>query len=132
MVARCDDGERDERRIERTERPNPLRTRNGRDGKAYDSGVADVQAWDCCIRVVERADKALVEIDVATGDCVVKADPGDARWCRREGEKGGECGERAEDEDRSNPREVLRASLMKPEQQTGCNKQVKAQIRPRQ
>jgi hypothetical protein len=84
MVAGRDDCERDKHWIKSAQRAQPLRARNDSERDANDCGIGDVQARDCCIRVVQSAHQALVEIDVATGHCVVKANRGDPWRCRWE------------------------------------------------
>jgi len=82
MVAGGDDDEQDEGGIERRRRLNESAACQPGHGRAGDERVAEMHAGDGGVGVVERADKARVEVDVAARDGVGDADP---RHSRRRG-----------------------------------------------
>ena len=82
MVAGGDDDEQHERRVERSDRADEEASTVAKQAGGDDQRVADVHAGQGGVRVVQRADEAAVEVDVAAGD-VGDADAGQPRRCGR-------------------------------------------------
>ena len=78
--------------------------------------------------VVERADEAAVEVDVAVRDGVGDADAGQPRRRRRVDEEADEGDSARDQERRANERERGRATLMEPEQHAGGDGEVQRQV----
>jgi hypothetical protein len=87
-----------------------------------------VQAWDRGIRVVQRADQAVVEVDMAARDGVGEADSCHTWRCGGEDEESGEGDQAGEQEGGPNDRERLRATLVEPEQDRRGDGEVKREV----
>jgi hypothetical protein len=74
MVAGGDDDEHHERRVERPDRAHDVASTVVNQAGGDDQRVADVHAGHGGVRVVERADEAAVEVDLAARDGVDDAE----------------------------------------------------------
>jgi hypothetical protein len=129
MIAGGDDVEHHERRIEHSGEARSASLRVAEETASDDDRVADVHARDRSERVVERADQTAVEVDMRTRDRVGDADACESRRrCRIQDEPGER--ERAGDEQRRTDERIRSwATPVDPEQEDGCRRQVKRQVR---
>src|SRR6266516_5703246 len=119
VVAGGDDHEQYERRVRGRKAANKPSSSVAEQAGGDDQRVADVHARNGRVRVVERADEPVVEVEVAARDGVGDADSGQSRRRSRVGEEADER-ERAGDEKRgADERKGRRATPVQPEKDDG-------------
>jgi hypothetical protein len=128
VVPGRDDDEQDEQRIDDAEDAQPRAAAVQHEARADDERVADVHARHRRERVVERADETVVEVDLAAGDRVGDAEPGDARGRGREHEVADEREPAREQQRRPHERERVRPAAVQPEQIHAGDREVQRQV----
>jgi hypothetical protein len=128
VVAGGDDHEQHERRVEHPEHTDCEVPAAPEQARGDDQRVADVHAGDGGVRVVERADQTVVEVDRTVRDGVGDPDPGQARRRRRVDEEADE-GEAAREQERgADERERRRAPLVEPDQHHDRDREMHRQV----
>jgi hypothetical protein len=132
VVPGRDDHEQHERGVDGAGDPHGGAARQPGERRADDDRIADVHARDRRVRVVERADEPLVQVDVAARDRVEDADVREPRRRRREDEESDERDPARQEQCRPHERERGRPPPVQPEQHRARDGEVETQIRDAQ
>jgi hypothetical protein len=128
VIAGGDDNEQHEGWVERSDRTDDVTSTVAEQSGGGDQRVADVHAGHGGVGVVERADEAAVEVDVAAGDGVEDADAGQPRRGGRIDEEADEGESAREQQCGADEREAVGAAPVEPEQHPGRDGEVKGQV----
>ena len=129
VVPRRDDHEQHEDGVDRAGNPGRGAAAEPDERSADDDRVADVHARDRGIGVVERADEAVVQVDVTARDRVEDAEAREPRRGGREDEEADERDPAREQQRRADERKRGRPPPVEPEQHRAGHCQVQADVR---
>jgi hypothetical protein len=128
VIARGDDDEHDERRVDDPEEAQRRAATVRDEARADDERVAHMHARDRGERVVERAHETVVQVDAPAGDRVRDAEPRFARRRRRKHEVADQRERAREQQRRPDERKRAGTAAVQPDQVRAGGRKVQRQI----